>query len=37
MENDNLHWIRDSIRDLTKASRNRLRVYRMRKIVRIFK
>jgi hypothetical protein len=37
MENDNLpDWIKDSITDLTKAYKNRLRVHRIRKIVRIF-
>ena len=38
MEKDNLpDWIKDSIRDLTKAYKNRLRVGRIRKIVRLFK
>jgi inhibitor of KinA sporulation pathway (predicted exonuclease) len=30
-------WIKDSIRDLTKAYKNRLRVHRIQKIVRLFK
>ena len=30
-------WIKDSIRDLTKAYKNRLRVRRIQKIVRLFK
>jgi inhibitor of KinA sporulation pathway (predicted exonuclease) len=35
---DNLpDWIEDSIRDLTKSYKNRLRVHRIQKIVRLFK
>ena len=30
-------WIKDSIRDLTKSYKNRLRVRRIEKIVRLFK
>jgi hypothetical protein len=38
MEKDNLQdWIKDSIRDLTKSYKNRLRVHRIQKIVRLFK
>jgi hypothetical protein len=29
-------WIKDSIKDLRKSFKNRLRVHRIRKIVRIF-
>ncbi len=37
MEKDNLpDWIKDSIGDLTKAYKNRLRVHRIQKIVRVF-
>jgi hypothetical protein len=37
MEKDNLpDWIKDSLKDLTKAYKNRLRVHRIHKIIRIF-